>query len=288
LPYLFFKGAPPVPRWLLLFLLLLPLPAAAASAPFAVFTTPSAEPPQAVGGYANGCLGGAVALPLEGPGFQVIRTSRNRYYGHPELLDYLTRLGRRVSGAGLPPMVVGDLGQPRGGRMPNGHASHQIGLDVDIWFRLDLPPLPAAQREDLQERYMVDTKAWVIDRHAWTKAQETLLQLATDDPRVTRIFVNPAIKAELCRQSWPDRAWLRLLRPYWGHAAHFHVRLTCPADSPQCEEQPPVGPGDGCNEVASWLADLRRPAAPEPVKPKPEPVLPVACRGLLETGVLAK
>jgi hypothetical protein len=34
-------------------------------------------------------------------------------------------------------LYIGDISQPRGGPMTSGHASHQIGLDADIWM---LPP----------------------------------------------------------------------------------------------------------------------------------------------------
>src|ERR1044071_3967237 len=42
---------------------------------------------RAIGSYARGCLAGAVALPINGPGWQVMRLSRNRNWGHPRLLD---------------------------------------------------------------------------------------------------------------------------------------------------------------------------------------------------------
>ena len=38
-----------------------------------------------------------------------------------------------------------------------------------------------------------------------------------------------------------DRAWLEKVRPWWGHDYHFHVRLRCPGDSPECKSQPPPG-----------------------------------------------
>ena len=36
--------------------------------------------PQSIGGYSNGCIIGAQPLALKGEGYQVIRSSRNRYY----------------------------------------------------------------------------------------------------------------------------------------------------------------------------------------------------------------
>ncbi|WP_288063058.1 penicillin-insensitive murein endopeptidase, partial [Rodentibacter caecimuris] len=51
---------------------------------------------QPIGSYSNGCIIGAEALPAKGDGYQVIRMNRNRYYGHPEMIHYLKRLGERV------------------------------------------------------------------------------------------------------------------------------------------------------------------------------------------------
>ena len=49
-----------------------------------------------------------------------------------------------------PGFLVGDISQPRGGPMFTGHASHQIGLDADVW----LTPMPdrtlsRAERESM-------------------------------------------------------------------------------------------------------------------------------------------
>jgi len=261
--------------------------AAAAGAPAAE----TAAAPLATGGpaihgsYAAGCIGGAKALPPEGPGYQAIRLSRGRFYGHPELIDMLSDLGRRVEAAGLGLMVVGDLGHARGGPMPSGHASHQIGLDADVWLRLDMPPLPRDRREVLQELIMVDHAARRVIPGLWGRPQAELIRLAAEDPRVSRIFINPAIKQALC-QAAPadDRDWLRKVRPWFGHAGHLHIRLHCPADSPGCKPQEPVPPGDGCGaELASWLQPPppAPPGPPKPPEPRREPVLPAACAAVM-------
>ncbi len=248
--------------------------------PWHLIQAPSPGPAHAIGGYAHGCLTGGVALPLDGVGYQVIRPSRHRSFGHPVLIDYVQRLGLRAHGAGLGLLNIGDMAQPRGGPLNFGHASHQIGLDVDIWLRLDLPLLPRNRRDDLKELTVVDGTALDLVRSRWTPAQVTLIRLATQDARVTRIFVNPIIKLELCRQAGADREWLRVIRPWYGHDDHFHVRLACPADSPLCEAQPPVPPGDGCDtELMSWLPEARPPVPKKAAlpHPPPNPVLPAAC-----------
>jgi penicillin-insensitive murein endopeptidase len=243
--------------------------------------TPSPGKPQAIGGYAHGCLAGGQSLPLEGVGYQVMRPSRHRYFGHSTLVDYLQGLGRRAQAAGLGVVNIGDMAQPRGGPMPTGHASHQIGLDVDVWLRLDLPALPRDRRDHLTELTVIDRDTLQLLPGRWSQTQAELLHQAARDPRVDRIFVNPVIKSALCRQTaLGDRAWLGRIRPWYSHHDHFHVRLSCPADSPLCEPQKPLPPGDGCDEdLVSWARDARPPDPDKPPPPAPvrNPILPLAC-----------
>src|ERR1700749_4792391 len=53
---------------------------------------PAAMPTHVVGFYAKGCIAGAQALPINGDTWQVMRLSRNRYYGHPDLIALLERV----------------------------------------------------------------------------------------------------------------------------------------------------------------------------------------------------
>lgn len=264
--------------------LLLSLVSAAAGAASAWedFATPSGHEPTPVGSYSNGCLLGGSELPAEGSGYQVIRLSRMRNFGHPKLVDYLADLGERVERAGLGIMLVGDVAMPRGGPFSRGHRSHQTGLDADIWFRLDLPLLPREKREDLDAHIMIDRKSLTIGRN-WTPKHAELIKLAAQDPRVSRIFVHPVIKKALCEQAGDDRSWLRTIRPWYKHDAHFHVRLHCPDSAAQCQPQAPPPPGDGCGpELTSWIEDLRHPKPAPPQPPKARPPLPVTCQALLE------
>lgn len=252
---------------------------------WATASAPASGAARAIGGYAGGCVQGAVALPSEGPGYQAIRLSRKRNYGHPILTRYLQELGRQAERQGLGVMMIADLSQPRGGPMPNGHASHQIGLDADIWLRLDQPLLSRQARETPTAIRYVDYDRMDIARD-WTEGQRRLVKLAASDSRVDRIFVHPVIKRELCRAAGPaDGAWLARVRPWWGHDAHMHVRLSCPADSPDCAPQKPPPPGDGCGEeVESWIADATRPVESKPPgEQKPRvATLPKACQAVLK------
>ena len=131
---------------------------------------------QSIGSYSSGCVDGAVALPLSGAGYQVMRVSRNRYYGHATLIQFVQKLGRAVEDEKLGSLLVGDLGQPRGGPTPSGHRSHQTGLDVDIWFllvnQIGGGLLTAVERETWEAPSMLDAGADSVDFHQWTDAPE--------------------------------------------------------------------------------------------------------------------
>ena len=83
---------------------------------------------RSIGFYSHGCLAGAVALPIDGSTWQVMRLSRNRNWGHPQLIDFLERLAGQAKKIGRNGLLVGDLSQPRGGPMLSDHTSHQVGL----------------------------------------------------------------------------------------------------------------------------------------------------------------
>ncbi len=253
-------------------------------------SNPTSTPPRAFGGYAKGCLAGAEALPPDGPGYQVIRLSRDRFHGHPRLIGFIKDLAKAARPQGWNGLLVGDIAQPRGGPMSSGHRSHQIGLDADIWF-LPAPsePLSREARENLAAVSVVAMDGKSVDRQRWSDVHVRLLKTAAGFPDVARIFVNAAIKRELCAVAGQDRAWLAKIRPWWGHNYHFHVRLRCPPGDTGCLDQDPVPAGDSCDETLAWwfLDDARaRLDKPEkPPKPPAKPLtladLPPACRGVL-------
>ncbi|MGH6855782.1 MAG: penicillin-insensitive murein endopeptidase, partial [Aestuariivirga sp.] len=187
-------------------------------------------------------------------------------------------------------LLVGDLAQPRGGPMVSGHASHQVGLDADIW----LTPMPSRtlsdkEREDIQATVVTkDRKS--IDRKVWTEAHARLIKRAAIQPQVARIFVHPPIKAELCKWAKGDRSWLAKVRPYYNHNYHFHIRINCPKGSTNCRNQAPARPkdGTGCgDELAYWLGNKPWPKLdPKAKPPKPAPpltmsALPAECRAVV-------
>ena len=267
----------------LLVILVLALPSAALSAPlakdlFGAQRGPSQQRPEAIGTYANGCGAGMVQLPESGPTWQAMRLSRNRNWGQPELVQYLMDLSVQARQIGWAGLYIGDMSQPRGGPMKSGHASHQIGLDADIWM---LPPkrlnLSRGEREKISS-ISVRTEDQTRINGNWTPAHQALLRAAASDPRVDRIFVAAAVKIAMCNATpRNDRAWLQKIRPLYGHNTHFHVRLKCPRGARYCKTQKPTVAelskgGDGCDETLNWwvttyLEELRNP--PKATKKKP-------------------
>jgi penicillin-insensitive murein endopeptidase len=231
---------------------------------------PASLAARSIGSYARGCLAGATALPIDGETWQVMRLSRTRNWGHPKLIGLLERLSKRLPEInGWPGLLMGDMAQPRGGPMITGHASHQIGLDADIW----LTPMPdrrlsRAEREQMSAVNMVRADLLDIDPSTWTPQHLPLIRTAAREAEVARIFVNPAIKRALCREAGRDRAWLGKVRPMWGHNYHFHIRMACPNSDESCGDQDPPPTGDGCG------AELDRWFTPAMLHPKPGPPRP--------------
>ena len=240
---------------------------------------------RAIGSYARGCMAGAVALPIDGSAWQVMRLSRNRNWGHPQLIALLERLSKRVPEInGWPGLLVGDIAQPRGGPMLTGHASHQIGLDADIW----LTPMPdrrlsRAERETMSATNVVAPDWNDVDSAVWTPAHTALIRAAARERDVARLFVNPAIKRALCREAGSDRAWLRKVRPTYGHNYHFHIRMACPAGEEGCADQDPPPAGEGCGADLDWwfTDEARNPKRGPPRPPMTMAQLPGECRRVL-------
>ena len=267
-----------IQRLLLCVTLLAPLPAQAeklANKLFGAKDLPSLQDAMPIGSYARGCGAGMVELPETGPSWQAMRLDRNRNFGQPVLVDYLIDLSQAAQQIGWAGLYIGDMAQPRGGPMTSGHASHQIGLDADIWM---LPParlnLSRSEREAISSIPVrsADQKS-VTDN--WTKSHQALLKAAASDARIDRIFVAAAVKLEMCKTAKrSDKKWLQKIRPVAGHDTHFHVRLKCPKGARLCETQTPTvadlsNGGDGCDETLDyWVSEayLNPPKSAKPPK----------------------
>ena len=264
-------------------------PKTAAKELFARRAAPARMAARSIGFYSRGCLAGGRSLAVDGESWQVMRLSRNRNWGHPTLIAAVERIARQAKAEGVwPGLLVGDLSQPRGGPMLTGHASHQIGLDADVW----LTPMPArrltlAEREDMSAVDMVRADKRDVEASLFTPGHLDLLRIAAQQPDVERVLVNAAIKKALCRNARGDRSWLAKVRPYWGHNYHFHLRIACPAGDPACRAQDPPPQGEGCDASLDWwFTEEALNPKPDPAwKPKPPLTLaqlPAECRMVLK------
>lgn len=259
---------------------------------FAAKRTPTKGPSEPIGYYPKGCLQGAVALPINGPHWQVMRLSRNRNWGTPQLVRFIKNFSDRAAKAtGWDGILVGDMAQPRGGPAVSGHVSHQTGLDVDVWF-IPMPKdiLTAQQREDMAANNLVASDWKHINPKVYTPQHMAFIRTAAQMPGVERVLVNAAIKKQMCDTATGDRSWLSKVRPWYGHHDHIHVRLACPPGANECKKQPPVGSGEGCADAdfKFWFTKAIEPRKPPPfgVTPKPPKYLkladlPSACKAVL-------
>lgn len=231
----------------------------------------AAAAPKSYGFYSKGCFSGGVAIATDGPTWQAMRLSRNRRWGHPAMIGLVERLSREATRDGWPGLLVGDISQPRGGPMRDGHASHQIGLDADIWFTpMPARRLTAAERETLKQTSMLVKGGLTVDERRWSGAHLLLLRRAASYPEVERILVHPGIKKKLCETATGDRSWLRKVRPFWGHDAHFHIRIGCQPGSTECKTQSTPPEGEGCDKSLAWWF------TEEPWRPNQNPDAPKA------------
>ena len=238
-------------------------------------------PALAVGQPGAGCVQGALAFPLHGPGWLVVHPERHRRFGHPSLIAYLRKLAAMARKDQLGLLTVGDLGQPRGGPTPSGHRSHQSGLDVDLWYappaksfspgKTSVPPAPVVV--DLRTNKMTS---------AWNGRVAKLIEAAAVSPAVDRIFVHPAVKRALCEDKARRGPWLGRVRPWWGHHDHFHVRVRCPDDSPDCTVPTPLPDGEGCDAIKWWFSeDARKTSAKRGPPGENAPAMPEKCEEVL-------
>ena len=174
------------------------------------------RPSVAVGRPDRGRLVNGVRLPAEGRHFVTWdgprRTSPNRSWrrwGTNRLVTMVLRVTAEYAAAHprAPRVVVGDLSRRGGGDFGrryggDGHASHQNGLDVDIWYprrdRLEVAPttqasIDRALAQDLVDRFVAAGAEYVF------VGPQTGLRGRRGGAKVVR--------------SWPN------------HDDHMHVRL---------------------------------------------------------------
>ncbi|MCC7440220.1 MAG: penicillin-insensitive murein endopeptidase [Bdellovibrionales bacterium] len=219
---------------------------------------------QSVGFYSNGHLEAAAALPAEGPGLLKLFVIRDRAWGSNESVSLLSSVAADLAAA-YPDgerLQVGDLSVRNGGRITR-HVSHQNGLDTDISFlRVDRREQSPQDASGFDEKFV---RAGKMTANFDVPRNWALIKSLDEHGALGRIFVDPVIKATLCRRAaelgeYPSHEeTLRRLRPAENHADHLHVRIQCPQGSPRClpQEEPP--PGSGCLAAIMGTAELENP-----------------------------
>jgi penicillin-insensitive murein endopeptidase len=244
---------------------------------------------RAIGFYSRGCVAGAKALPIDGETWQVMRLSRNRNWGHPALIGFLERLAARRREVGWNGLLVGDISQPRGGPMLTGHASHQIGLDADIW----LTPMPdrtlsrRESEESMSATNVVAADRLDVDPAAGPASTSPSSALAAQETRGRAHFRQRRDQEGALPRGGATARWLSKVRPMWGHNYHFHIRIGCPRGEASCADQDPPPTGEGCDASLDWWfsdAVLNPPKRTRPARPRPPMTmaqLPPECRQVL-------
>ncbi len=183
---------------------------------------PTARPEQtirwrestAIGLPYAGRLKRGVQLPAEGdtyftwdPIHKVTPNRGWRRWGTDRLIRTTLRIARRYAheNAGAPRLTIGDLSRPRGGDFgPQygsiGHASHQNGLDIDIYY----------PRRDRKER--PPDRPSQVDRRLSQKLVDMLVAAGAE-----KVFVGPSLDLH-----GPPR----VVAPLVHHDNHIHARLS--------------------------------------------------------------
>jgi penicillin-insensitive murein endopeptidase len=239
---------------------------------------------ESIGSYSNGCFIGE-KMEISGKGYELMRLERKRNFGNVELIKFVKEFAANFYNETGKRILISDLAQEKGGPMKGAHASHQTGLDIDIWntFLSGDNKLSLAERKDLQPNEIVLKDGKTLTKH-WGKLNEKAILSAASHENVDRIFVNAAIKKTFCERHYEHPAQYKI-RAWWGHDMHFHVRLKCPENSPECEKQAALDENDnGCEpKKLSWW--FSKEAIEELLKnklKKPEPkILPERCQKML-------
>jgi penicillin-insensitive murein endopeptidase len=195
---------------------------------------------ESVGTYNDGHLNDSKAIEKNTHGTQSVNPWRKHNYGNTELVSFIKDLGQSSINQNLGQLLIGDLSSKHGGELP-GHASHQNGLDVDIWFYRPADTvnnLPDTQRDSVNFPHFLNPRTNTFYPNTWDSRLNKILKMTAEDSRVARIFVNPGVKKLLC-SLYPNQDFLKKVRPWFRHHEHFHVRLKCPTNSPDCKNQEP-------------------------------------------------
>jgi penicillin-insensitive murein endopeptidase len=201
--------------------------------------------------YSGGSLVNANEMPDEGFGFVKLYLPRHRAFSSFDMIELLKDAAGRLQQ--LRPsrdrLMIGDMSGEHGGFI-SGHASHQNGLDTDVaYLRADQTEQDPNYTKGFEQSFVKKgrlTANFDIPRN-WE-----ILKILVSSGRVQRIFVNSVVKKAFCAYAKAtdelesQKEALKRLRVIAGHTDHFHVRITCPRNSPACRPQEDMPDDTGC------------------------------------------
>lgn len=209
---------------------------------------------ESAGFYSSGCLLGALEISESGKGFQLLKPERRRNFTHPETKKLFTHVMAKHFEKHGNYYLTGDFSLSQGGPTLSGHSSHQNGLDIDIFFDSTKSVLSRnALKIHKIDSYLLNNEK--INLKKWNKPLEELIVMFAKDERVDRLFIHPKFKQLFCEKRYElklSEKDLIKIRPWYGHDEHIHVRLSCPADSPNCVKQPIPQEKETCGKDLNW------------------------------------
>lgn len=192
---------------------------------------------KAYGRFDRGSLEYAQRIPNEGIGFLKILRHRHRAYGTDELIELIKDLGRlnETLWPKKERLQIGDLSYKKGG-LAKGHKSHQNGTDVDIVYLRNSPEEQKPNGPMHWQEYFVHGKK--ISKNFDVLRNWQLIKNILIKPEVALVLVDASIKKIFCDRFSSKESHQMLfdklaVAPY--HKSHFHVRVRCPKNSPNCK-----------------------------------------------------
>jgi penicillin-insensitive murein endopeptidase len=166
---------------------------------FSAVSRPASLAARSIGFYSRGCLAGAVALPVTGPSWQVMRLSRNRNWGHPRLVAYLERLAKDARSWLVRPAHWRSFAAPRGS---HANGAHKPSSWLGCRHLVDPMPnrlLTRQEREDMMAVSMLRDPL-NVDLSRWTPLHTRLIKLAASYPEVRTTTGSRASDKRRCSQ----------------------------------------------------------------------------------------
>lgn len=207
---------------------------------------------EAVGFYRDGrLLNGEDILSRDGM-LRKLFTSRKRMFGTTELNDAIVDLANESTFRfkNLNQIQIGDLSNVNGGSARPNHQSHQNGLDADIVY---FPTTNIIQNQNANYWEEIFVRNGRVTNNFNSFRNWEMFKFLVNRGGVNRIFVDTAIKREICRYAREigelnNFIYVhRRIRPSdQFHKTHFHLRMKCPKGDNRCRDQAEPPNSHGC------------------------------------------